>query len=172
MLYGNHDMIKKSNSLALEFPIYEGIILEDFHSRKLLYLTHGHQTNIFNSTFWSFSHFLVRFIWKPLEQFGIIAPTSPAKNYSVTKQSENRLEKWAKQYKTTIITGHTHRPVLDPFNTQYCNTGSCVHPHSITCIEIQNSSLLLVKWSLENKQDLSIYVKRTILSGPISIKDL
>lgn len=172
MLYGNHDMIKKCSSFQSDFPIYEGLILEDCYSHNLIYLTHGHQADVFNSTFWKLSRFLTRFIWKPLEQFGVIAPTSPAKNYSVKKKTEKRLEQWANEHNTTLITGHTHRPILDSVNTHYFNTGSSVHPRCITCIEIQNNALYLVKWSMETREDLSLYVARTVLSGPVDIKDL
>lgn len=171
MIYGNHDMVKRNHSLPLDFPFYEGIILEDCCSDKRLYLTHGHQADTFNSTFWKLSRFLVRYIWKPLEHFGVLDPTSAAKNYSVKEKTEKRLEHWAKTNQTTLITGHTHRPVLSSDTPHYCNTGSCVHPRCITCIEIQNGSLFLVRWSMETREDLSLYVARSVLSGPIKLKD-
>lgn len=171
MIYGNHDMVKKKLSLPLDFPFYEGIILQDCCSNKRLYLTHGHQADTLNSTFWKLSRFLVRYIWKPLEHFGVLDPTSAAKNYSVKEKTEKRLEHWAKTNQTTLITGHTHRPVLSSDTPHYCNTGSCVHPRCITCIEIQNGSLFLVKWSMETREDLNLYVARSILSGPIKLKD-
>ena len=124
-----------------------------------------------NSTFWKLSRFLVRYIWKPLEHFGVLDPTSAAKNYSVKEKTEKRLEHWAKTNQTTLITGHTHRPVLSSDTPHYCNTGSCVHPRCITCIEIQNGSLFLVKWSMETREDLNLYVARSVLSGPIKLKD-
>ncbi|MBQ4529599.1 MAG: metallophosphoesterase family protein [Lachnospiraceae bacterium] len=172
MIYGNHDMEKKDNNLSLNYPVYEGIILKDCCSDKFLYLTHGHQADTLNSVFWKLSRFLVRYLWKPLEQFGVLDPTSAAKNYSVKEKTEKRLTQWAKEHDVTIITGHTHRPVLDIQNPYYCNTGSCVHPKCITCLEIQNGSLLLVKWSVETKEDLTLTVARTVLSGPLKIKDL
>lgn len=171
MIYGNHDMVKKKLSLPLDFPFYEGIILQDCCSNKRLYLTHGHQADTLNSTFWKLSRFLVRYIWKPLEHFGVLDPTSAAKNYSVKEKTEKRLEHWAKTNQTTLITGHTHRPVLSSDTPHYCNTGSCVHPRCITCIEIQNGSLFLVKWSMETREDLNLYVARSVLSGPIKLKD-
>lgn len=172
MLWGNHDMEKKYPSFPLDYPVYEGVILEDSYSHKVLHLTHGHQVKLLNSTLWKLSRFLVRFLWQPLEQFGVLDPTSPAKNYSVKEKTERQLEEWAKEHHTTIISGHTHRPVLDVKSPHYCNTGSCVHPRCITCIELQNSSLLLVKWAVETREDLSLVVKRTVLSGPIKLKEL
>lgn len=171
MLYGNHDMEKKKLSF-LDFTFYEGVILKDCYSNNYIHLTHGHQADALNSVFWKLSRFLVRYFWKPMEQVGILDPTSAAKNYSVQKKTEKRLEHWAKEHQTTIITGHTHRSVLDFKNTHYCNTGSCVHPRCITCLEIQNNSIFLVKWSMEAKEDLSLYVSRTILSGPVKLSAL
>lgn len=172
MIYGNHDMVKKNGSLPLNFPFYEGIILKNSRLDKSLYLTHGHQADLFNSVFWRTSRFLVRYLWRPLEQFGVLDPTSAARNYSVKEKTEKRLEAWAKQTKSTLITGHTHRPILNPKHTCYCNTGSCVHPRCITCIEIKNNSLTLVKWSMETRADLSLYVARKVLSGPVRFEEL
>ncbi len=172
MIYGNHDMVKKNSPTCFDFPFYEGIILKNICYKKSIYLTHGHQADTFNSVFWKISRFLVRFVWKPLEQFGVLDPTSAAKNYSVKEKTEKRLEAWAKKTKSTLITGHTHRPILNPEHTCYCNTGSCVHPRCITCIEIKNDALYLVKWSMETKSDLSLFVARTVLSGPVKFEDL
>lgn len=171
LLFGNHDLEKKFCDSS-DFSFFEGILLEDSTSHKVLHLTHGHQAEPLNSTFWRLARFLVRFLWKPLEQFGVLNPTSAAKNHSVKEKTERRLEEWAKEHHTTIISGHTHRPVLDIKSPHYCNTGNCVHPRCITCIELQNSSLVLVKWAVETREDLSLVVKRTVLSGPIKLKDL
>ena len=166
LLFGNHDIEKKYYSSS-DFTFYEGIVLKDSFSPKTFHLTHGHQVELLNSTLWKVARFLVRFLWKPLEQFGISNPTSAAKNYSIKKKAEQRLEEWAKEHKTTIICGHTHRSVLEKNCPYYCNTGSCVHSRCITCIELKEESLFLVKWSVETKEDLSLFVSRTVLSGPI-----
>ena len=170
MIYGNHDMVKKNNSLALEFPCYEGLILKDCCNSHCFYLTHGHQADTLNSVFWKLSRFLVRYLWKPLEQFGVLDPTSAAKNYSIQNSTEQRLEQWGGKQQATVIAGHTHRSVLDPSHPNYINTGSCVHPRCITCIEIANNSLFLVKWSMETRADASLYVARTVLSGPFLLQ--
>lgn len=170
LIYGNHDMEKKSPSFPLDFPFYEGIILKDSPSHKKFYLTHGHQADPLNSTFWRFSRFLVRFFWKPLEQFGVLDPTSAAKNYHVKEKVEKRLETWAKSQNITLICGHTHRPLLNKETPHYCNVGSCVHPRCITCIELNGHFLTLVKWSLETRKDMSLSVARTVLSGPLELE--
>ena len=107
MLYGNHDIIKKDRRYVVsrytaypsccgnnpqlarqpllpDIHFHAGIILENAlpEGARNVYLTHGHQADLFNSTLWRFSRFLVRYLWKPLEYFGLRDPTSAAKNYT------------------------------------------------------------------------------------------
>ena len=53
-------------------------------------MTHGHQASLMNSTLWQVNRFLVRYVWKPLEQIGVLDPTSAAKNYSAKQRTERR----------------------------------------------------------------------------------
>lgn len=194
MLYGNHDMIKKnpryttktycnyphccSNDPHLEnrpllpdITFHSGIILETSPSsgERDVYLTHGHQADLFNSTFWRITRFLVRYLWKPLERYGVLDPTSAAKNYTRKQQAEQRLHNWAEQENHILITGHTHRPTLSEADSYYYNSGSCVHPYCITCLEIERMHISLIKWTLSTKADRSLYVAREILAGPIPL---
>ncbi len=43
------------------------------------------------------------------------------------------------------------------------NTGSCVHPRCITCMEIENDTITLVKWTIDVRKDRSLYVSREVL---------
>ena len=197
MLYGNHDMVKKDgrraarscstypcccgNNPHLEnqplFPdikFHSGIILENTVSpdSKDIYLTHGHQADLFNSTLWRFSRFLVRYFWKPLERYGVLDPTSAAKNYTRKEKTERRLHHWAEQENHILITGHTHRPTLSATDSCYCNSGSCVHPCCITCLEIERMHISLIKWTLAARPDMSLYVARELLSGPLPLYNI
>lgn len=171
MLYGNHDMAKKKQTLLPDIPFYEGIILENTASpdAKDIYLTHGHQADLFNSVLWRFTCFLVRYLWKPLERYGVLDPTSAAKNYTRKEKSERRLQHWAKQENHILITGHTHRPTLTEEDPYYYNSGSCVHPRCITCLEIERMHITLVKWTLATRPDMVLYVAREVLAGPIAL---
>lgn len=188
MLYGNHDMVKKQTRVCRKccsnyyctlsqcqqplFPdmaYYSGLILKDCRGSHDLYLTHGHQAELLNSTFWRVARFLVRYVWVPLEHFGILDPTSAAKNYVRKDKSERRLIHWAQREGVLLITGHTHRPRLAPADAPFFNTGSCVHPHGITCIEIENRALTLVKWALSTRCDRTLYVAREVLAGPFPL---
>lgn len=183
MLYGNHDMEKKLcsfpkknfstyfctssqsfSSLCPDIKFYPGIILKDYCNGTCLYLTHGHQASSLNSTLWRLGRFLVRYVWKPLEQIGILDPTNAAKNYTVKKRSEQRLNTWAEENNKILITGHTHRPILNEAPSLYINTGSCVHPRCITCIELENGTLTLVKWFMGTRKNGDFYLEREALS--------
>lgn len=186
LLYGNHDMIKRSPRFAAcscqsypcslcgrqeLFPgirFHSGIILERRDGGPALYLTHGHQADFLNSVLWRQSRFLVRYIWKPLEQIGFLDPTSAAKNNTRKKRVEERLSQWAQNRGVILVTGHTHRPMLEK-GSSYFNTGSCVHPRCITAIEITGLKAALVKWSISTRSDLSLYVAREVLSGPVRL---
>lgn len=172
LLYGNHDIVKRNLHPFSDCCFYEGLILKDYENAKDLYLTHGHQADFFNSVLWRTSRFLVRYLWRPMEQFGILDPTSAAKNYRVKKNTERKLESWAKSNQKILITGHTHRPILGSKESPYFNTGSCVHPRCITCIELQNRTLTLVKWTLATRQDRTLFVSREELTAPCSLDSL
>ena len=193
MLYGNHDMVKKDNryttrnfdswpccennphlekqSLLPGLKFHEGIILENiaYPDSKNVYLTHGHQTDLFNSSLWRISRFLVKYLWKPLERYGFLDPTSAAKNYTRKNKTEERLHRWAERENHILITGHTHRPTLPDSDPYYYNSGSCVHPSCITCLEIEHMHIKLVKWTLATRTDMNLYVAREVLAGPVAL---
>lgn len=167
LIYGNHDIVKRKCPAC-----YEGIILRpESAPDKSLYLTHGHQASLLNSTLWPLARFLVRYFWNPLENLGILDPTSAAKNYEVKEKCEETLRSWAEENGHILVTGHTHRPVLPDEPACYYNTGSCVHPRCITCIEIACGKLTLVKWSMQARMDSLLYVAREVISGPVTLLD-
>lgn len=184
LLYGNHDHEMKENR---RLPHHAGVILklcgtDSFLSKRNpsagapdcleLYATHGNQADLLNSTLWRLSRFLVRYVWKPLEQLGVLDPTSAAKNYKCRQKSEKRLSHWAVKHQCYLIAGHTHRPVLGDSETRYFNTGSCVHPSAVTCLEIENCEISLVKWRVEVKEDNTLFVSRERLAEPVSMCQL
>ena len=141
LLYGNHDMVKKGNE-----DILEGIIFHSQNPPLDLYVTHGHQADFLNSVLWKLARFLVRHLWAPLEYFGVLDPTSAAKNNKKRNKIEKRLINYAKNKDCLLLCGHTHRPTLGNAASPYFNCGSCVHPKGITCIELDGFHLKLVKW--------------------------
>lgn len=162
MIYGNHDMIKKKWKLFDDMTFYEGIILSS-KSLPSIYLTHGHQASLLNSTFWRLSRFMVRYLWTPLERYGVLDPTSAAKNNTVKNKTEKKLSLWAESEHRILMTGHTHRPMMGSNSSPYFNTGSCIHPSYITCIEICGERITLVRWSISTRKDYSLYVSRDVM---------
>lgn len=192
MIYGNHDMVFK-NDKTVENTLYtyfdkitstkkdllkgltynEGIILEIEGFEKNILLIHGHQADFFNYVLWKWSRFLVRTLWKPLQVIGIKDPTSPAKNFKELLRLEKRLKKWIlANNNQMVIAGHTHRPRFpNPNELPYFNDGSCVHPRSITGIEIVDLQISLIKWHTTSKKDGTLQIVKTILEGPRDIAE-
>ena len=192
MLWGNHDMVYKDENYVKKHlwsyfePIEEcekelfqgityneGVILKHSHTQQEIFLTHGHQADWWNYTFWRWGRFLVRVLWKPLQVWGIADPTSPAKNYTELRKVERRLKKWILQNNLLItVVGHTHRPRFpEPGDIPLFNDGSCVHPRSITGIEIENGQISLIKWHIATNDDGVLKVDRVLLEGPQKLSD-
>lgn len=164
LIWGNHDRVKAKWPGSF---YQESICIQGVGAADELLLIHGHQTDILNNQLWKLARFLVRYLWKPLELAGFKDPTSAAKNYTRKTRSETRMSDWVKSRNTTLIAGHTHRPVLSAADgPSYCNTGSCVHPNTITCLELVNGKLTLVKWTTCVDENRYLYVCRQPLAGP------
>ncbi len=191
MLFGNHDIVKKRRQYIKHnlseyfdtrkgqrmplFPIikvYEGIVLSHKPSNREIFLIHGHQADFLNGCLWRLAKVLVRYLWRPLEIFGVNDPTSTAKNYKRKKAIEEKLIKWVRKKDLIMIAGHTHRPVFpNTKEPRYFNDGSCVHPRCITAVEINKGNIALVKWSVKTRQDGTLYIGRDVLAGPEELAD-
>jgi predicted phosphodiesterase len=191
-LWGNHDMVYKDpryveahlssyfepiegkeKELFEGIRFEEGIILRHEQTGQELFLCHGHQADWWNYTFWRWSRFLVRVLWKPLQVWGIADPTSPAKNYKELIRIERRIKKWiAERGMRPTIIGHTHRPRFpEPGEIPLFNDGSCVHPRSITGLEIEYGAISLIKWQIATTEDGVLQVVRILLEGPQKLAD-
>lgn len=194
LLYGNHDMVKSKQNFIIKqekllseigygfgneliqlynnIKFYEGLILRYIPMNKDILVFHGHQVDFMNCELWKISRFLVRYIWRILEGFaGFKAPISPANNYGKGTKIDEVLEKLARKEKRMLICGHTHNDIFpDAGKGLYFNDGCCVFPASITTIEIINSEIYLIKWSIEIDDKNSLYIKRSIIEGPENIE--
>ncbi|AXT18347.1 serine/threonine protein phosphatase [Flavobacteriaceae bacterium AU392] len=192
MIWGNHDMvyrnpnyIKKHLSTYFDtrtgkdIPLFKGItyhealILKHSDTGQKLFLTHGHQADWWNYDFWKWSRAMVRILWKPLQIMGIADPTSPAKNYKEMIRIERRIKKWIVNNNNQLtIVGHTHRPRFpSPDELPFFNDGSCVHPRSITGIEVENGEISLIKWHIATEEDGTLQIDRVLLEGPQKLVD-
>lgn len=191
-IYGNHDMAKKYASyrkknmqtyfndrkrkeedLFPDIEINEGLVLHYRPLDKEILLIHGHQGDLMNDKLWKLGRFLVRYVWRPLEIFGIKDPTKAAKNYHKRINQERKLIQWLEKNDKMLIAGHTHRPVFpedgDPL---YLNGGSCVHPRCITGIEISDGKISLVKWHMETNHHGLLCIAKDTLAGGVTLNDL
>lgn len=189
MIYGNHDIVKrdpkvlekyfykyydkeskKDEDLLDGLVVYESLILN--YKNYDIFLLHGHQADFLNSNLWQLSRFLVRYVWRSLEFVGLKDPTSAAKNYKVMKSTDKKLTKWSIKNNKILIAGHTHRAIFPQIGQSlYFNDGSCIHPNGITCLEIENGNITLVKWKFKVNEEDMLFVERTILAGEEPIVD-
>jgi predicted phosphodiesterase len=99
---------------------------------------------------------------------GIADPTSPARNYKELIKVERRIKTWITHNNNLVtVVGHTHRPRFpEPGDIAFFNDGSCVHPRSITGIEIENGEIALIKWQIDTKDDGTLQIVKSVLEGP------
>ena len=192
MVWGNHDMVYRNQDFVDEnlssyfepidgsdkelfqgLTYHEALVLKHKQLEQELFCTHGHQADWWNYVCWRVGRFLVRVLWKPLQVVGIADPTSPAKNYKELIRIERRIKRWILKNDLKItISGHTHRPRFpEPKQIPYFNTGSCVHPRSITGLEIENGKISLIKWQIAAKPDGTLQIVRLLLEGPEKLSD-
>lgn len=164
MLYGNHDIQKRKEMLFPGLKVKEGVVLEECGTGRRIFLVHGHQGDLFNDALWRVNRFLVRYVWRKLELLGFENPMSTSGNGKKKTKVEQRLKQWADDNHQIMIAGHTHRTKFSAdARSFYFNDGSCVGPHSVTAIEIEDGMLRLVEWGVMTKKDYSMYIGRKLL---------
>lgn len=184
---GNHDMVFENSKVVEKYlqyyvdnetdekiPLFpgvsftEGLVLHHEDTQQEIFMLHGHQADWRNYKAWKVNRFMVLALWKQLQVFGIGDPTSPAKNFRELKKVERRFNNWIKEHENKItIIGHTHRPRFpNPGELALFNDGSCVHPRSITGIEIDQGSISLIKWHITTTREGVLKVTRKVLEGP------
>lgn len=105
-IFGNHDE-KLFFEKSYPFAMQESLVMEYGDNRILVF--HGHQATDRYVRFGFISHFLIRFLAKPLH----------IKNTSVSKDSRRRFSTEKSIYRAALtlgiiaITGHTHRPLFE-----------------------------------------------------------
>jgi UDP-2,3-diacylglucosamine pyrophosphatase LpxH len=187
MLYGNHDIVKRNKNfcrnkfcnyneeIGYEVPLFpeikinEGLRLKNTQNANEIFLIHGHQGDLINDTLWPLGRWLVRYIWRPLEQIGFSAPTSGARTYKCKNKIEESLSNFAQTAHVLLIAGHTHKPAFSAPGNSYFNDGCCIYPSVITGIEISNGSISLVKWEVKPNNQNILFIAKAILEGPINL---
>lgn len=188
-IHGNHDIeYGNPNSLATrlnhlfspysddtevlfdDFNVHQGLRFIHQESGVEFFATHGHLGEFWSDRFAWLSQTLLYRLWRPLQLMGFQDPTSVAKNPRQRQKIELQLIDWVEKNQQPLICGHTHDERFpnggDP---PYFNTGSCVHPRWITCIEIKNGSIALVRWRIKTRKKGDLFVKRKVIGGPLEI---
>lgn len=190
LIYGNHDIVKRNPAFVKkhlsriynphmgnheplfdDIKIHEGLILKHKETGVKFFLVHGHQGDLIADNMWRLGSFLTRNLWRNLEIFGLKDPTSAAINYKVLKKVERKFIEWIEDNRQPVICGHTHRPSCPAEDEPpYFNDGSCIYNRFITCLEIADSEISLVKWDIKTNHDRVFYVDRRVLTLPRKIK--
>jgi len=172
---GNHD--RPASALQESSPdiqAHEGLLLKYLPSGTQLLAVHGHQVDLLSSRLSTLSRLIVGSFWKQMQRCGFRDPTSPAQNHAVRNRLERRIARWVKDTRRMVLCGHTHRPVFPQAGqVPYFNVGSCIYPGSITCIEICNGDIALVKWHMSPglRDNSQSRLARTLLAAPRHLPD-
>jgi UDP-2,3-diacylglucosamine pyrophosphatase LpxH len=191
MLYGNHNMQMKNPAYAEKYmtSAYDSFLGDDIdilpgvefveaiklvhrETRQEIFVCHGHQGDLGNDQLWWLSYGLVRHVWRYLHKLGIKYMASPTHNKYKQHKTEKSHHKWLRQNSAMLICGHTHRPRLpNSYDDRYFNTGCCIHPRGITCLEMSYGEIALVSWSVSSRRDGMVYIKRELLKGPMTVEE-
>jgi UDP-2,3-diacylglucosamine pyrophosphatase LpxH len=184
-IFGNHDyeyrnpelvhrnlnhifnMVTEEREILFDkFETHEGLVFQHKESGVELFAVHGHQAdNLFHRLIW-LNGVLLRLFWRPLQMMGLQDPSSVSANIHKRERTEEELKKWVDEHQQPLIAGHTHHPQFPKRGkTPYFNTGSCVHPRWITCIEIVKGEIALVRWRITPNKKGQLVVKRSVQKG-------
>ncbi len=157
-----------------DFTVHEGLRLVHQESGVEFFVTHGHQGELWSDTFAGVSSIFLYRLWRPLQLLGFQDPTSIAKNPRQRQKVELQLIDWVSKHQQPLICGHTHDERFPNGDQQppYFNIGSCVHPRWITCIEITNGQIALVRWRIKARKKGNLFVKHKVIAGPLEVAAL
>lgn len=165
LLVGNHDVAGNETDKEAKdgLGIREGLVLEHTRTGQEIVVVHGHQVDFGTELGFAISRFMVRYVWKRLQELGFGTtpiwakpevkrawPEQQIMNWlqGHKRKIERRICAWLEACEKAVICGHTHFPHFSlPGALPYFNTGSCVIPGHITGLEIESGLLSLVQWS-------------------------
>lgn len=186
MLFGNHNMLLRDPAFVREnlgtiyddlqersvdlFPgltVHEALILTHRVTGQQIFVVHGNQGDLLNDQLWFISSFLIRYFWRFMHLIGVQYAASPARNRDKRHKVERNYTRWNANHGIMLICGHTHRPRFPKEGEPaYFNTGCCMHPRGITCLELADGCISLISWRVHSKADGTMYIRRTVMQGP------
>ena len=120
--WGNHDLVWSSPKKFAKFigrQYFPGLSPREALKLRILgrgkglgtvFLIHGHQGTLL---FHRVVTLILRFGWRPLQNWIKFATTSPARDWKLRDAHDQNLAEWAAdQPDLVLIAGHTHRPVF------------------------------------------------------------
>lgn len=190
MLFGNHNMMLREPAFVKKhlttiyddsqedyidlFPglvVHEALILKHRATQQEIFVVHGNQGDLLNDQLWFVSSLLIRYLWRFMHVIGVKYAASPAKNRYKRHKVERNFNRWNATHGIMLICGHTHRPRFPKRGEPaYFNTGCCMHPRGITCLELCQGEISLVSWRVHSRADGSMFINRTIMQGPKPIE--
>jgi len=190
MLFGNHNMQLRDDSYVRRnlyqtyddfsdqhtdlFPgitVHEALILKHRKTNQEIFVVHGHQGDFANDQLWRLSCLFMRSFWRFMHYvLGVRYAASPARSRLKRHKVEKTYNKWINKHKIVLICGHTHRPKMpQKGEPPYFNTGCCMHPRGISCIELSEGKISLISWRVSTHEDGLMYIRRKVVQGPISV---
>jgi UDP-2,3-diacylglucosamine pyrophosphatase LpxH len=169
LLEGNHDVAGKRHDRKNKggLPLREALVLQHAKTGQEILVAHGHQVDFGSELIFEISRWVVRHIWRRLQQFGF--GTTPLwgqagrqgpwlegqivrRLQAHKRKIEGRIVTWLQECERAIICGHTHLAHFASAGApSYFNTGSCVIPGQITGLEIESGLISLVRWSFRTE---------------------
>jgi UDP-2,3-diacylglucosamine pyrophosphatase LpxH len=160
LIVGNHEVVGQQRSQVVkgEFIAQEALVLRHRHSGKRLFAVHGHQMDLWCNQLGLLTQAVARLSHKSFDWLGVKTDAFSARLDQHTEllsrwyhksqiRVNTRLSTWAHRWQLPVISGHTHLKAFPHGrSTPYFNTGSGVHPGSITGIEIERGALQLIEW--------------------------
>lgn len=121
---GNHDedwhlqaeVQRYLNPLLGRVGVLEALRLEVIDRNKRLgevFLVHGHQGTAWGDRYGWLSHWVVHYLWRPIQRLTRIRRTTPATDWRLARKHELAMYNWAvRQPGVLAIAGHTHHPIF------------------------------------------------------------
>ena len=166
-----HDYQGESTDFLQGIKAYEGLVLKSRENSQEILVVHGHQGDFSNDQLWRLSMLSLKYFWRRLHAFGFQNPASPIKNLNKQHKIEKNCNKWIAKRKKMLICGHTHRykyPKTEEL--PYFNTGCCIYPTSMSCIEITGGKIQIVRWRVIPNETGLLHIERHVIRGPGEIR--